>query len=152
MKKILIIIFALTTISACTRREVCVGENWKYETAGYDVHDACPEWISNPSLEGYVGGVGLGKGNTHGGPDKQRDIAKTIARGKVIRKAHILVNTICNNFRTDKIEKEIIDNYKSQIDCGQAYMGAELIKKIVVKEEWTDQQEGDVYVWMVLQK
>ncbi|MBU2591299.1 MAG: hypothetical protein KKC21_04680 [Nitrospinae bacterium] len=152
MKKILIIIFALTTISACTRKEIYVGENWKYETAGYDVPDTYPAWISNPSLGGYIGGVGLGKSNVQGGADTQRDIAKTIARGKAIRKVHILVDTVCNNPGADKIEKEIIDNYKPQIDCGQAYMGAELIKKIVVKEEWEDPQEGDIYVWEVLQK
>jgi len=152
MKKILIIIFALTTIYACTRKEIYVGETWKYETAGYDVPDTYPAWISNPSLGGYVGGVGLGKVNVQGGPDIQRGLAETIARGAVIRKVHILVDTVCHNRGENKINRNIIDNYKSQIDCGKAYMGAELIKKIAVKEEWKDPQEGDVYVWVILKK
>jgi len=73
MKKFLIILSLLIT-AACSPRGSYLGENWNYDKSGYDKTPNSPEWVSNSSVGGYIGGVGLGSKKIEGGLQKQRHV------------------------------------------------------------------------------
>ncbi|MDR2883934.1 MAG: LPP20 family lipoprotein [Deferribacteraceae bacterium] len=112
----------------------------------YPMKDGLPVWFSNPSYDGYLGGVGIAKPQI-GGMAIQRRVATTLAQADLIRSVKVMVS---NEFSSERTLAS--GNYVEKFETMSRQEADEYIKNPQVQDEWLDPETKELYIWVTLPK
>ncbi len=105
---------------------------------------APPAWIYQP---GVLGAVGIAKKQEKGGYAAQKRLAIVIAQAELAKQIEVIINTELQT------EKTMVNNdYHSRLSSLSKQETQQLIRNAVVKEEWTNPETGELYVWVVIER
>lgn len=101
--------------------------------------DKVPPWVHTPSMDGYIGGIGITKVI----PNKieQEMIAMILAKADLLKSIKVSINSSLDITQhqdgSKKVEKSLKLRAKS------------MLKKSEKKAQWFD-NEGNYYIWIVI--
>jgi len=114
-----------------------------------DAASKSPAWILNPDKPGYQSVVGSAPQQDWGGREAQYRVALMKARQELAQMVRVQVETTAQyqiEDRDGKINRDSDIETKLQSSVGLSFDEARVI------EEWTDQQSGELYLWLVSPK
>lgn len=111
-----------------------------------------PVWFFNPAYNGYLGAVGVAKkSSVNGGLGAQKKLAKTVAQAELIKMIRVVVNTELKSERM-QVSSDVYSHYHSKLSSLSVHSAEDVVKNAVVKDVWIDEQTGDLYLWLVMEK
>lgn len=126
------------------------------KSSEYPFKDGRPIWFYDPFYDGYLGALGIARKNAaRGGYAGQKRLAKTLARAELAKQIRVFVSTELNTTRTSvsvNSKDRVYENYKSTLSTLSVHRAEEVVRDAVIKDEWTDPANGDLYIWLVLEK
>ncbi|MBZ4642771.1 MAG: hypothetical protein PWQ25_1041 [Deferribacteres bacterium] len=128
------------------------GEKKMENQTKFPLKDGRPVWFYDANYDGYFGAIGIArKSATRDGYATQKRLAKTLAQAELAKQIKVFVNTELETERV-RILTKISDTYTSKLTTLSVHQSEELIKNAVILDEWTDPNNGDLYVWLVIEK
>lgn len=118
----------------------------------YPMRDGKPIWFWEPNYNGYLGAVGIARKNAAPqGYAGQKRLAKTLAMAELAKQIKVVVDTEANLERT-QISSNTKAYYQSKFSTGSKHKAEEIIQDAVIKDEFVDPANGDLYIWLVIEK
>lgn len=125
----------------------------KLEKGSYPLKDGKPIWFWEPNYDGYLGAVGIARKNAAPqGYAGQLRLAKTLALAELAKQIRVVINTEATLERTQGISNNVVTYYKSKFSTLSKHTAEEIIQDAVIKDEYKDPSNGDLYVWVVIEK
>ncbi|MCA1933599.1 MAG: hypothetical protein LDL13_08475, partial [Calditerrivibrio sp.] len=105
-----------------------------------------------PNYDGYLGAVGIARKNAAPqGYAGQKRLAKTLAMAELAKQIKLVVDTEANLERT-QITNNTKAYYQSKFSTESRHKAEEIIQDAVIKDEFIDPANGDLYIWLVIEK
>jgi len=118
----------------------------------YPMKNGKPVWFFNPTYNGYLGAVGVAKkSSVNGGLGAQKKLAKTLAQAELIKMIRVVVNTESKSEHI-QISSDVYSHYRSKFSSLSVHNAEGVVENAVVKDVWIDEQTGDLYLWLVMDK
>lgn len=133
------------------KRPVTV-EQKSFPDSDYPMKNGKPVWFFDPTYNGYLGSVGIAKkSSVKGGLGAQKRLAKTLAQAELVKMIKVVVNTELKSERI-QISSDVYSHYRSKFSSLSVHNAEGVVKNAVVKDVWVDEQTGDLYLWLVMEK
>lgn len=118
----------------------------------YPLRDGKPVWFWEPNYDGYLGAVGIARKNAAPqGYAGQKRLAKTLAQAELAKQIRVIVDTTANLERT-QISNNVAAYYSSKFTTESKHKAEEILEGAIIKDEFIDPQNGDLYIWLVIEK
>ncbi|MDR2870464.1 MAG: hypothetical protein LBV04_08445 [Deferribacteraceae bacterium] len=117
--------------------------------ANYPIVDGYPIWFSQPGYGGHIGGVGIAKVQRSGGYATQRRVALVQAQADLARSVKV---NIYGEFTMERllVGKDTQAYYQEKYSSLSRQQVDQFVGSPQVMDEWTDEKNGDLYIWVVL--
>jgi len=118
----------------------------------FPLKDGRPVWIYDANYEGYFGAIGIArKSSVRGGYAAQKRLAKTLAQAELAKQLKVFVNTELN-IESKRILSKVSNTYTSKLSSLSVHKSEEILQNAIILDEWVDPKNGDLYVWLVIEK
>ncbi|UOD34474.1 LPP20 family lipoprotein [Deferribacteraceae bacterium V6Fe1] len=118
----------------------------------FPLKDGRPVWFYDANYDGYFGAIGIArKSSVRGGYAAQKRLAKTLAQAELAKQLKVFVSTELKIERT-RILSKLSDTYTSKLSSLSVHKSEEILQNAVILDEWVDPNNGDLYVWLVIEK
>jgi len=125
----------------------------KRDSNNYPLKDGKPVWFWEPNYDGYLGGVGIARKNAApNGYAGQLRLAKTLALAELAKQIRVVINSESTLEKNQSTSNNVVTYYKSKFSSTSRQSAEEIIKDAVIKDEFKDPTNGDLYVWVVIEK
>ncbi|MBE9536356.1 MAG: DUF4384 domain-containing protein [Proteobacteria bacterium] len=128
-------IFALASANAYQEQEQGVAVNY-------------PAWFSNPNMNDNFGAVGIA-GKHPDGYSRQKKTAVKIAQAELSKQIRLLLDSELSKEEHLR-QSGKSEEYSSSMESFSKMSSSELLQSTIVKDEWINPENGDLYVWVVL--
>lgn len=140
-RRILSAFFIFSFFTVCMFFSGCAS---KHSSSGLASNIQIPEWVTNPSKNGVIGGVGYCAAHINGYAG-QKELASKRALEDIARQKGVLVNSIMlvsskssNNTKLPDTTSKNISSYQTQQNV-----------KAYIKEIWVHPVSKEMYVYMI---
>jgi len=125
----------------------------RLEKNHYPLKDGKPVWFWEPNYDGYLGAIGIARKNAAPqGYAGQLRLAKTLALAELAKQIKVVINTEATLERTQSSKNNVVSYYKSKFSTSSKHTAEEIIQDAIIKDEFVDPANGDLYVWLVIEK
>lgn len=127
-------------------------EQKKLPDSDYPMKNGKPVWFFNPTYDGYLGAVGIAKkSSVRGGFAARKRLAKTLAQAELAKMIRVVVKSEVETQQTE-ISSDVYSHYHSKLSTLSVHNAEEVVNEAVVKDVWVEEESGDLYLWLVMEK
>lgn len=128
----------------CTMLMCFSGCASKHSNSGYASNIKIPEWVTNPSKNGVIGGVGYCAAHINGYAG-QKELASKRALEDIARQKGVLVNSIMLVSSKSSNSVKLPDTTSKNISSYQTQQNV----KAYIKEIWVNPVSKEMYIYMI---
>lgn len=129
-----------------------VAEKKQSNETKFPLKEGRPVWVYDANYDGYFGAIGVArKSSVRGGYAEQKRLAKTLAQAELAKQLKVFVNTELN-VESKRILTRVSDTYTSKLSSLSVHKSEEILQNAIILDEWVDPKNGDLYVWLVIEK
>jgi len=110
-----------------------------------------PEWFYTPVYDGYIGAVGIAPKQNSGGFTAQKRVARMQAQKNLAKQISVLVNSEVR-VETLGVDTDTVKYYRQKVESLTREQVDQYLTGFKVMDEWIDENTGEYYIWMVLDR
>lgn len=115
----------------------------------YPIRNGYPEWFYTPVYDGYIGAIGIapkGKSIT-----AQKRVARMQAQKNLAKQLNVLVFSEVS-VESLGVDSATVQSYREKVSTLTKEQVDQYLQGFRVMDEWIDDNTGEYYIWMVLEK
>jgi hypothetical protein len=117
----------------------------------YSLKNGYPEWFYSSVYDGYIGAVGIAKKQLRGGYSAQKRVARMQAQKNLAKQINVLVKSEVN-VETLGVDTATVQYYRQKVTSLTREQVDQFLTGFKVMDEWYDDKNEELYLWMVLRK
>jgi len=117
----------------------------------YPIRDGYPEWFYTPVYDGYIGAIGIAPKQNNGSITAQKKVARMQAQKNLAKQINVLVKSEVN-VETLGVDTATVKYYREKVTSLTREQVDQYLTGFKVQDEWIDDNTGEYYMWMVLDK
>jgi len=117
----------------------------------YPIKNGFPVWFFTPVYDGYIGAVGIAPKQARGGFSAQKRVARMQAQKNLAKQINVLVNSEVN-VETLGVDSSTVKYYRQKVTSLTKEQVDQYLTGFKTMDEWIDENSGEYYMWMVLNR
>lgn len=117
----------------------------------YPIKNGYPEWFYSTVYDGYIGAVGIAQKQPNGSITAQKKVARMQAQKNLAKQIEVLVRSEVT-VESLNVDAPTVKYYREKVSTLTKENADQFLTGFKVMDEWTDENTGEYYIWMVLEK